>query len=359
MDFLKNLYKNIRKTGNKNFRDSISSEKKQKYLFERESVIKKRGGAWFFKKNRSGIQYSGIYTNFFQKLYGNNTSSDPLLSKQILWAIGWLLILLSTYIIFFSPYLRVSPSHVLVETTTPWIDINIAYRTLEEIYGRNLIFLSEESVALSLKQALKNIGHLQIDKLYPNGIKIIMESTPIKYRTKISGISGKFWYMSENGVLTPSDIDINTGSLLEMEIASESLRSELFLEYKQAIEENKSYLIKNIISLFTKEWPDLIIAKIRYFQAEREVHLSLTKGTTIIMTLEDDGSDEKLRKADTMEYIKKQLIWLKNYLETNKNIVLDGSISYIDIRIKNKIFVCREKIQCKNNLISIYGSSYE
>jgi hypothetical protein len=45
MDFLKNLYKNIRKGGNKNFRESISSEKKQKYLFERESVIKKRGGA--------------------------------------------------------------------------------------------------------------------------------------------------------------------------------------------------------------------------------------------------------------------------------------------------------------------------
>lgn len=84
MDFLKNLYKNIRKGGNKNFRESISSEKKQKYLFERESVIKKRGGAGFFKKNRSGIQYSGIYTNFFQKLYGNNTPSDPLLSKQIL-----------------------------------------------------------------------------------------------------------------------------------------------------------------------------------------------------------------------------------------------------------------------------------
>ncbi len=83
--------------------------------------------------------------------------------------------------------------------------------------------------------------------------------------------------MSENGVLTPSDIDINTGSLLEMEIVSESLRSELFLEYKQAIEENKSYLIKNIISLFAKEWPDLIITKIRYFQAEREVHISLTK----------------------------------------------------------------------------------
>jgi len=104
-----------------------------------------------------------------------------------------------------------------------------------------------------------------------------MQSTPVKYKTKISGISGKFWYMSENGVLIPSDTDIHTGSLLEMEIASESLRSELFLEYKQAIEENKSYLIKNIITLFQKEWPDLTIAKIRYFQAEREVHLSLTK----------------------------------------------------------------------------------
>jgi len=83
-----------------------------------------------------------------------------------------------------------------------------------------------------------------------------MESTPVKYKTKISGIPEKFWYMSENGVLIPSDIDINTGSLMDMEITSESLRSELFLEYKQAIEENKSYLIKNIITLFEKNGPN-------------------------------------------------------------------------------------------------------
>jgi len=92
------------------------------------------------------------------------------------------------------------------------MDINIAYRTLEDIYGRNLLFLDEEKVAYSLKEALQNLGHIQIDKLYPNGIKIIMDGTPIKYTAHIAGISNKFWYMSENGVLIPSDTDtIGTG----------------------------------------------------------------------------------------------------------------------------------------------------
>ncbi len=88
--------------------------------------------------------------------------------------IGGTLIILSGYIIFFSPYFQVSPSNVLIESVSPGVDLNIAYRSIEDIYGKSLFFLDEEMTALSIKKSLKNIDYIRIEKLYPNGLKILI-----------------------------------------------------------------------------------------------------------------------------------------------------------------------------------------
>lgn len=357
MDFLKRIYNKLRRRESKDFRKSISEEKEQKYLFERKSSIQRNKKDSLFSKNRKGKNVLNAYSSFVQN--SKILAGENILSKQIIGWIGALLLLLSIYIVFFSPYLRVSPSHVLVEATTPWLDINIAYRTLEDIYGDNLLFLDEEEVAYSLKEALQNLGHIQIDKLYPNGIKIIMEWTPIKYTTYIAGVQNKFWYMSENGVLIPSDTDnIGTGSLIEMRISSDSLRNELFLDYKQWIDEGMSYLISKIITLLEKEMPELRLKKLYYLYAEQELHIELQNGTKILMILTDENAVEWSKSKDGLEYIKTELIGLKNFHETNKNALINGSIRYIDIRIKNKLFICKEDALCKKNLINIYWQIY-
>jgi cell division septal protein FtsQ len=61
----------------------------------------------------------------------------------------------------------------------------VAYRSIEEIYGKSLFFLDEEEIGYTLKKSLSNLSHVTIDKLYPNGIKILMSSTPITYQAKI------------------------------------------------------------------------------------------------------------------------------------------------------------------------------
>ncbi|MFZ2256329.1 MAG: hypothetical protein WAW59_07485 [Patescibacteria group bacterium] len=90
----------------------------------------------------------------------------------------------------------------MLEARNDGIDVSVAYRSIEEIYGKSIFRVDEGEVALMLKKTIANLSHVTIDKLYPNGIKVLMTSTPIAYKTKIYGFDRE-WQMSDNGVLIP------------------------------------------------------------------------------------------------------------------------------------------------------------
>lgn len=89
---------------------------------------------------------------------------------------------------------------------------------------------------------------------------------------------------------------------------------------------------------------------------EKELHLSLESGTKILFALQNDATAMSI--TDRMNYVKQQLITLKNYISSHRKDLTDGSISYIDARIDRKLFICREKIACQENLVMIYGQTY-
>lgn len=94
--------------------------------------------------------------------------------------------MLCLYILFFSSYFKISPSKVLIQSLNEGIDINIAYRAIEDVYEQNVFFFDEEKLALNIKKYQNNIATISIDRNYPNGLKIILESYPIVYKTTIS-----------------------------------------------------------------------------------------------------------------------------------------------------------------------------
>jgi hypothetical protein len=63
-----------------------------------------------------------------------------------------MLITLSGYIIFLSPYFKISPNNVLIEAMGDGIDMTIAYRAMEDTYGKSIFFLDETDTALILKK---------------------------------------------------------------------------------------------------------------------------------------------------------------------------------------------------------------
>lgn len=82
-------------------------------------------------------------TNIFSAQKGKITAFSTFFQEKIITGdlmknygymmsmVGLLLILLSVYIIAFSPYFKISPNQVMVEAMTPGVDIGIAYRALE------------------------------------------------------------------------------------------------------------------------------------------------------------------------------------------------------------------------------------
>jgi hypothetical protein len=351
MTFLTKITKYIAHLKNRNFRNQIKEEKQQKYLFRDDVVkapIKKRNPFFMWKKKKILP-----YTNFFWK--GIDYIDNLFFESKILSYIWWFLLSLSVYIIFFSPYFQVSPSNIIIESINPWVDLNIAYRSIENIYGKSLLFLDEESTAMNIKNSLKNVAHIRIEKLYPNGLKILITGSPIPYKTTIIGFN-KIWWLSENGVLIPNII---TGSwsqkYQDLEITSESLKWEIFLDYKQIIDEGTMQSIQKVIDLFKNEFTTLEIIKIRYFIQEDELHILIKNWWVILFSIQNN---KKWEADNRLENLWASFIGLLRYLEDHEGELISWSIVYIDARIPKKIFICRDKILCKNNLISIYWATY-
>jgi hypothetical protein len=198
MDFLNKILKHLGKDTNKQFRKQVQEEKKQKYLFSDDLTDKYRSSrtGFFSRKKKAIAPFTNSFTNSISQV------KKRIDDSHMLAYMGLFLLLLSGYIIFFSPYFRVSPSHVLLEASNEGIDVSVAYRAIEDIYGTSLFFLDETEVATTLKKSLKNLAHVTIDKLYPSGVKVLMTSTPIGYKAKIYGFDRE-WEMSDNGVLIP------------------------------------------------------------------------------------------------------------------------------------------------------------
>lgn len=140
-----------------------------------------------------------------------------------------------------------------------------------------------------------------------------------------------------------------------IEINSEPLRSEQFLNYKQVLSDESMLLIGKVLGIFHDEWGDFVLGKIRYFAVENELHISLESGTKILITFQNDISGNL---TENLNFIKKQLVTLRSYIAAHKKELLGGGIIYIDARIDSKLFICWDKDVCKQNLMMIYGQIY-
>lgn len=160
----------IKQYKNRNFRASVVKEKSQKYLFRDRTPENTRGKWSLFRK---GNERLSPFSRFLQdKIHITQT----LVSGQeyYLKYIGLFLILACIYIVAYSPYFLLSPSKVLIEGVTDGIDVSIAYRSIEDLYGKNIFLINEQEVARTIKKYQKNISLIRIDMLYPNNLKILL-----------------------------------------------------------------------------------------------------------------------------------------------------------------------------------------
>lgn len=246
----------------------------------------------------------------------------------------WCIVLLWLLISIFWPFFRIKNIEIIRKEDIT--NINIAYRSVEEIRGESLFLINSKDIAESLKNYQKNIKWVVIKKDFPDSLKITIESYKGVFYVVLNE---KTYIVTENGVLIPGR---PSEWMSELKFVEKYRKAGWILDYKQVY--SSSY-IESIFSLKTKLEANIVwttIVEMYYFPLEREVHYTLSTGNTLIFDL--DGKIE--------DQIKKLLIFHKEQSDLSK-----VSIRYTDLRIKWKIFFCpmENEFQCFMNLVDIYG----
>lgn len=325
---IKNSIQNFKKfIKNYKFKQELKQEKSKKYLF-------------FWKKNDES--YFEFYKNARKFTNIITFNKEDFKKYTYYYVIIWfVLIILCIYIVFFSPYFRISSSKTIIERLDTITDINIAYKSVEDFYWQSIFLINKSKIEDSIIKMQKNIWEVKITRLFPNWLKIILKSYDPLFNANIKKIN-KTYILTSNWILISSNnIEKN---LLNIDIIDSSLEEFEFLNYKEWIDELNMAKINTIIKIFKENFSNKNITKLAYFKIEREIHIFLESGTIIILTLNED--------------INKQFAFLKLYNDNYKDILNTWELLYIDIRILWKIFTCMEKNICKQNLNRIYNNYY-
>ena len=234
---------------NRKFRASVMEEKKKKYLFNKEEGDFQSRRVNFFHKPKNILRPFSAFIRRLQFEHGSYPYS------RALGFIGSILILLSVYIIFFSPYFRISPTKVLIEPLDDTIDVNLAYKAVENMYGSFIFSVDPNTIAHNIILLQRQIEKVEVDRLYPNGLKVLISGYPVIFVAQVARLEKEF-LLTQNGVLIPGGTVSHEG-LQNLEIVSRNLKEELFLEYKQAISQNLLDGILLVRSTFDTEFPHL------------------------------------------------------------------------------------------------------
>lgn len=167
---------------NRKFRERVHSEKKKKYLIERSTRISRNPKEWYsrFKEIIQSRKLSRLPSFFASKI-----SSEQSRIKLALSGVGLFLIVLSLYILGFSGYFSIAPSRVIIERKDAGSDINIAYKSIEDFYGKSIFLVGAQDVRYAIQDLQKNINTVDVSRLFPNGLKIIIASHPNEFVTYI------------------------------------------------------------------------------------------------------------------------------------------------------------------------------
>lgn len=338
MDLIKKLKHTVQKISrywnNRTFRKEVLSEKKKLYLLDTGKKSSWRLSFFTFFSGKKRFHYFSTVFSVFER------NKDRFRLPFLL--MGLFLCISSIYILFFSPYFRISPSRVIIERLDTITDINIAYKSIEDIYGASIFLVNTDDIREKLVSLQKNIKQTQISRLFPNGLKVIIESYKPQFFVRL-GKNEKTYIITSNGILIYQKM--NDATLFDLELVDQQLSEAGFIDYKEGIKEKIMRVILASRDLFKKIFPVINIAKFTYFQSEREIHIALESGTNILLRAEND--------------IEQQLLSLKVYNDTYKDIINSGNISYIDMRVPGKVFTCQDKELCKKNLSRIYGINYK
>ncbi len=309
---------------NKKFKKSIKREKRKLFIDDCFNCEKT------FKKRKKVIIKLPDFSKIFDK--------ENLKKIYIILSISSIIIIL---ILLFSPLLNVKIIEIETdEKSKNLIDLNIAYKSVENYRNKNIFLLNWKDVWNWLINYQRNINKVEINKyFFSKKIKIILYSFDAIFITEINW---KKYFVTNNWVFIHTN-NKNIKNLKNITILLKDWYNEFF-EYKKILKEDYLEKIIEIEKEITQNIVWLKIKSIFYFEKEKEVHFDINNDTKLIFDINTDTTDEQIKK-------------LAIFNKDTQNIINSTNINYIDLRIPNKIFFCENTtfLSCKNNLKNIYS----
>lgn len=297
-------------------------------------------------KKRTKRRNNLILNNVKQKSYTKkrkkiSINKDIFNNLNIFWwsiykyyiAIFTILITIILFIIF-GPTFKIQKIEIIkMDNIT---NMDIAYKAVEDFRWKSILSIERNNVFNKLNNYQNNIKDIKTSLILPDTYKIVIESYKWVFNTKINE---KSFIVTENWSLIPW---INE-EIKNIEIIKEFDKNK-FIDYKKVFDTEYIQKIENITRLLKENIINIEISDIKYYVVERELHIKIENDTTLIFDL----------NGDYREQIEKIVIFNK---ENTK--IANSNIIYIDLRIKNKIFLCttEEEYSCRTNLKKVY--SYE
>lgn len=281
---------------NRKFRKEIALEKKKRYLFDTKNSRESSPSLFTFFREKKRFYYFNTIINILDQ------NKDRFRLSFIL--IGTFLIASSSYILFFSPYFQISPSKVIIERLDSITDINIAYKSIEDVYNTSILSVDTDMILGKLTSLQKNIKHVEVSKLFPNGLKIIIESYKPQFFVRFPD-SEKSYILTSNGVLVYQKA--NDTNLYLLDLIDPSFTEMSLIDYKEGVQEEFMPFILRARDFFKTAFPTVNIAKFAYFKSERELHIILESGLIVLMRTANDTDN--------------QILSLKAYNDKNKDFI--------------------------------------
>ncbi|PIV90986.1 hypothetical protein COW46_00555 [Candidatus Gracilibacteria bacterium CG17_big_fil_post_rev_8_21_14_2_50_48_13] len=251
-------------------------------------------------------------------------------------------------VIFFSSFFVVSD--IVVIRDKVFVEPQKIEQAMRTVIGKNIFLVSEGQIRSELEAMFPTIGRVEVNKLYPQSIQLRVFSWPMVAKINYEGDTGTGFLLSENGYVVPNVLvreateeDVNTHKdLVRIDIpryATTDPEQSVLLTLTK-LEAGKKFIdqallsrMRAALSIFAKNFQEPV-HRVLYLPFEKEMYLYVGKDTAIMLWLDVD--------------IETQLFKLKT-AEPKLNLE-DGSLKYVDLRVKDKVFTCAAKAACAAKL---------
>lgn len=307
-----NEFKNIK------FRKKLRAEKQKLYIRYHQTENKFRSTRNKFKLLKTKLEFE----NTFQTIKKVN----------FYYYLTWILLLLSSwYILFFSDYFSIKTIDVI--RNDPWVNINLAYKSVEDFRYIPIIFADKKVIEDKIMAYQPNLNSITINKILPNNLKIVLGS--YKKIFYFENDNKKFEALENWTVIPTSSVDEKN------KINVKWLWFIWVLDYKIIFNENQLEKIGQTLDLLKTKNSFFSIKELTYYKKEAELHIKTSDDIIIIFDLTKEINVQ----------IEKLNIFYKKYQNVIKSWII-----YIDLRINEKLIYCstENKNSCFNNLKLIY-----